>query len=144
VSAIAARFGSQGRTIAPLLKRLQRSNCSPPTWTYWKSCRKAKWITSPPRSPIVRFSKKESLTLGENLRSILLLVSGRVSVYEPTFRRQDLTFSVLEDGTGLGQTGSRPGPSQALRHSEDPRGAPTIHTRRTDDPSGPSQAAPVG
>ena len=66
------------------------------------------------RSPIVRLGEKESLTLGEDLRGILFLVSGRVRVHEPTFKGQDLTFSVVEGGTLVGQSGSTPRSSRAL------------------------------
>jgi len=66
------------------------------------------------RSPIVRLSEKQSLTLGEDLRGILFLVSGQVRVHEPNFRGQDLTFSVVEGGTIVGQTRSTPRPSRAL------------------------------
>jgi CRP/FNR family cyclic AMP-dependent transcriptional regulator len=67
------------------------------------------------RSQIVRLSKKESLTLGEDLHGILLLVSGRVRVHEPAYRGQDLTFSVAEGGTVVGQTKSALRPSRTLR-----------------------------
>ncbi len=67
------------------------------------------------RSPIVRLSKKESLALDENLRGILLLVSGRVRVHEPSPVGPDLTFSIVEGGTVVGQTGLWPRPSRVLR-----------------------------
>jgi CRP/FNR family transcriptional regulator len=66
------------------------------------------------RSPIVRLGEKESLTLGEDLRGILLLVSGRVRVHEPNFGGQDLTFSVVEGGTLVGQRGSTSRASRTL------------------------------
>jgi CRP/FNR family transcriptional regulator len=66
------------------------------------------------RSPIVRLGEKETLTLGEDLRGILFLVSGRVRVHEPNFGGQDLTFSVVEGGTLVGQSGSAPGTSRAM------------------------------
>ena len=66
-------------------------------------------------SPIVYFSKKENLTLDENLHGILLLVSGRLRVHEPSFRGQDFTFSVVEGGTVVGQTGLMYGSSRASR-----------------------------
>ena len=66
------------------------------------------------RSSNVRLSKRESLILGESLLSILLLVSGRVRVHEPSSRGLDLTFSVVEGGTVVGQTGSTPRPSRVL------------------------------
>jgi CRP/FNR family cyclic AMP-dependent transcriptional regulator len=58
------------------------------------------------RPSILHLGKRESLILGEDHPGILLLVSGRVRVYEPTFGNQDLTFSVVEGGTVIGQTGS--------------------------------------
>jgi CRP/FNR family cyclic AMP-dependent transcriptional regulator len=65
------------------------------------------------RSPIVRLGEGENLNLGEDLRGILLLVSGRVRVHEPNFGGQDLTFSVVEGGTLVGQGCSTPRTSQA-------------------------------
>ena len=68
------------------------------------------------RCPIVHLAKKESLALGEDQRGVHLLLSGRVRVHEPTtFGTQDLTFSVLEGGTVVGQPTSGPRPSRALR-----------------------------
>ena len=67
------------------------------------------------RSAIVRLGKKENLNLGGNHRGILLLVSGRVRVHEPAFRGQDLTFSVAEGATVVGQPGSALRPSRTLR-----------------------------
>jgi CRP-like cAMP-binding protein len=64
------------------------------------------------RSPIVRLGEKESLALGEDLRGILFLVSGRVRVHEPNFGGQDLTFSVVEGGTLVGQGCPTPRPSR--------------------------------
>ena len=66
------------------------------------------------RCQIVRLSKREGLTLGDDLHGILLLVSGRVRVHEPAFRGQDLTFSIAEGGTVVGQTGSALRPSRTL------------------------------
>jgi len=65
------------------------------------------------RSPIVRLGEGESLTLGEDLRGILFLVSGRVRIHEPNSGGQDLTFSVVEGGTLVGQSGSTPRTSRA-------------------------------
>jgi CRP/FNR family transcriptional regulator, cyclic AMP receptor protein len=67
------------------------------------------------RSAIVRLGRKENLNLGGNHRGILLLVSGRVRVHEPALRGQDLTFSVAEGGTVVGQPGSALRPSRTLR-----------------------------
>ena len=66
------------------------------------------------RAQIVRLRKKENLNLGEDLHGLLLLVSGRVRVHEPALRGQDLTFSVAEGGTVVGQTGATPRSSRAL------------------------------
>jgi len=67
------------------------------------------------RCSIVRLAKEESLTLSEYQRGILFLLSGRVRVHEPTFRNQDLTFSVLESGTVVGQPTSKSRVSRASR-----------------------------
>jgi len=67
------------------------------------------------RSAIVRLGRKENLNLGGNHRGVLLLVSGRVRVHEPALRGQDLTFSVAEGGTVVGQPGSALRPSRTLR-----------------------------
>jgi CRP/FNR family transcriptional regulator, cyclic AMP receptor protein len=66
-------------------------------------------------SQVVRLSKQESLTLGEDLHGILFLVSGLVRVHEPAFKGQDLTFSVAEGATVVGQPGSALRPSRTLR-----------------------------
>jgi hypothetical protein len=54
-----------------------------------EGCRKAQWNTSS-RSRIVRLAKRKSLALEENLRSILLLMSGRMKVREPSSGGLDL------------------------------------------------------
>ena len=65
------------------------------------------------RSPMVHLAEKESLILGEYQQGVFLLLSGRVRVHEPTtFGTQDLTFSVLEGGTVVGQPASKPRPSR--------------------------------
>jgi len=71
------------------------------------------------RSRVVYLGRRESVSLGEDLRGILLLVSGRVRVHEPSPVGPDLTFSIVEGGTVVGQTGSSPRPSrvQALEPS---------------------------
>src|SRR5919107_6185197 len=71
------------------------------------------------RSPMVHLAEKESLTLGEYHQGVFLLLSGRVRVHEPTtFGTQDLTFSVLEGGTVVGQPAFKPRPSRALLRVE--------------------------
>jgi CRP/FNR family transcriptional regulator, cyclic AMP receptor protein len=67
------------------------------------------------RSRVVYLGKRESIALGEDLRGILLLMSGRVRVHEPVSLGPDLTFSVVEGGTVVGQTGPSPRPSRLLR-----------------------------
>ena len=66
-------------------------------------------------SAVVRLGKKESFTVGEDLRSILLLLSGGVRVHEPTSGDQDLTISMHEGGTVIGQTALTPRRSRKLR-----------------------------
>ena len=66
-------------------------------------------------SATVRLGKKGSFAPGEDSRRILVLLSGRVRVHEPSVGDQDLTFSVVEEGTVLGQTGFAPRRSRALR-----------------------------
>jgi CRP/FNR family cyclic AMP-dependent transcriptional regulator len=66
-------------------------------------------------SETIRLGKKGSFAPGEDSRRILVLLSGRVRVHEPSVGDQDLTFSVVEEGTVLGQTGFAPRRSRALR-----------------------------
>ncbi len=47
----------------------------------------------------------ETLALEENRQSLILLVSGRVQVYEPNPSGQYITISVIDEGTVIGQTG---------------------------------------
>jgi CRP/FNR family transcriptional regulator, cyclic AMP receptor protein len=64
----------------------------------------------------VHLAKNESLALGEYRWGVLFLLNGRVRVHEPTtFGIQDLTFSVLESGTVVGQPAFKPRPSRASR-----------------------------
>jgi CRP/FNR family transcriptional regulator, cyclic AMP receptor protein len=67
------------------------------------------------RSRVVRLAKRESFALDGDMRGILLLVSGRVRVHEPSSAGPDLTFSLVEGGTLVGQTGPSPRPSRLLR-----------------------------
>ena len=66
-------------------------------------------------SAIIRLGKKGSFAPGEDSRSVLVLLSGRVRVYEPSARGQELTISVVEGGTVLGHTGFAPRRSRVLR-----------------------------
>jgi CRP/FNR family transcriptional regulator, cyclic AMP receptor protein len=57
-------------------------------------------------SSSMRLEAGEALALDENRETLLLQASGRVRVHEPgTTGGQDLTFSMIEDGTVVGQTG---------------------------------------
>jgi CRP/FNR family transcriptional regulator len=57
----------------------------------------------------------EAMALDEGRRTLLLLVSGRGRVHEPSAGGQDLTISMVEEGTVLGQTGFAPRRSRSLR-----------------------------
>ncbi len=46
----------------------------------------------------------EALALDEDRETLLLLASGRVRVHEPSYAGPDLTFSMIEVGTVVGQT----------------------------------------
>ena len=57
------------------------------------------------RSTVARREPGETFDVGEDRRMLIILVSGRVRVYEPDPRGQDLTLSVVEGGTIVGQSG---------------------------------------
>jgi CRP/FNR family transcriptional regulator, cyclic AMP receptor protein len=57
----------------------------------------------------------ETFALDEDLRTLLLLVSGRVRVQEPNAAGPGLTISMVEDRTVVAQTGFAPRRSQPLR-----------------------------
>jgi CRP/FNR family transcriptional regulator, cyclic AMP receptor protein len=67
------------------------------------------------RSTAVRLGAGEAFALDEDPRALLLLVSGRVRVHEASAGSQDLTISIVEEGTAVGQTGFAPRLSRALR-----------------------------
>ncbi len=67
------------------------------------------------RSFVARRQPRETIEVGEERPRLLILVSGRVRVYEPDPHGQDLTLSVVEGGTIVGQTGFAIGRSQNLR-----------------------------
>ena len=56
-------------------------------------------------SASTRLEAGDALALDENREMLLLLASGRVRVHEPSAGSQDLTFSMIEEGTVVGQTG---------------------------------------
>jgi CRP/FNR family cyclic AMP-dependent transcriptional regulator len=66
------------------------------------------------RSTAVRLEAGETFALDEDLRTLLLVASGRARVHEPSAGGQDLTTSMVEEGTVLGQTGFAPRRSRAL------------------------------
>jgi CRP/FNR family cyclic AMP-dependent transcriptional regulator len=66
-------------------------------------------------SVTVHLDKKESFVPDEDPRRIFLLLRGWVLVHEPSAEGKDLTISVVEGGTVLGQTGFALQRSRALR-----------------------------
>ncbi len=56
-------------------------------------------------SSSMRLEAGEALDLDENRETLILLASGRVRVHEPSYAGPDLTFSMIEEGTVVGQTG---------------------------------------
>jgi hypothetical protein len=54
------------------------------------------------RSAFVRLKAGEAIALDEDRRTLLLLASGRVRVHEPSAESQDLTISMVEEGTVVG------------------------------------------
>jgi CRP/FNR family transcriptional regulator, cyclic AMP receptor protein len=63
----------------------------------------------------VRLAAGEDVALDEDRWTLLLLASGRVRVHQPSPGGQDLTISMVEDGTVVGQTGFAARPSRTLR-----------------------------
>jgi hypothetical protein len=78
-------------------------------------------------SSSVRLEAGEAIALAEDRQTLLLLAGGRVRVHEPSAAGPDLTISIVEDGTVVGQTGFAPptlaGPARR-------RGSPTIYLAR--------------
>jgi CRP/FNR family transcriptional regulator, cyclic AMP receptor protein len=68
-------------------------------------------------SSSMRLEAGQAVALEEDRETLLLLASGRVRVHEPstTGGGLDLTFSMVEDGTVVGQTGFALRLSRALR-----------------------------
>jgi CRP/FNR family cyclic AMP-dependent transcriptional regulator len=66
------------------------------------------------RSTAVRLGAGEVVALDEDCRTLLLLVSGRVRVHEPSAGGPDLTISMVEDATVIAQSGFAPRRSRAL------------------------------
>src|SRR3712207_1894742 len=57
------------------------------------------------RSAVARLKAGESFDLAEDRRALFVLVSGRTRVFELDQAGEGLTFSIVEGGTVLGQTG---------------------------------------
>jgi CRP/FNR family cyclic AMP-dependent transcriptional regulator len=63
----------------------------------------------------LRLQAGEAVALDEERETLLLLASGRVRVHEPNAAGQDLTFSMVEDGTVVGHSGYALRLSRTLR-----------------------------
>ena len=72
-----------------------------------------RWLAR--RTTVARREPGETFDVGEDRRRLIILVSGRVRVYEPDPRGQDLTLSVVEGGTIVGQSGFAVARSRKLR-----------------------------
>jgi CRP/FNR family transcriptional regulator len=66
-------------------------------------------------SSSTRLKAGEAVALDEDQETLILLTSGRVRVHEPSAGGQDLTFSMIEEGSVVGQTGFAVRLSRALR-----------------------------
>jgi CRP/FNR family cyclic AMP-dependent transcriptional regulator len=66
-------------------------------------------------SSSTRLKAGEAVALDEDQETLILLTSGRVRVHEPSAGGQDLTFSMIEEGSVVGQTGFAIRLSRALR-----------------------------
>ena len=66
-------------------------------------------------SSSMRLEAGEAIALDEDRETLLLLASGWVRVHEPSAAGPELTISLVEDGTVVGQTGFAARLSRALR-----------------------------
>jgi CRP/FNR family transcriptional regulator, cyclic AMP receptor protein len=66
-------------------------------------------------SSSMRLEAREAITLDKERETLLLLASGRVRVHEPSAAGPDLTISLVDDGTVVGQSGFAVPLSRALR-----------------------------
>jgi CRP/FNR family cyclic AMP-dependent transcriptional regulator len=66
-------------------------------------------------SSSMRLEASEAIALDEERETLLLLASGRVRVHEPSAAGPNLTITVVEDGTIVGQSGFAVRLSRALR-----------------------------
>ena len=57
------------------------------------------------RSAFARLETGETFDMAEDRRALFVLVSGRARVFEPHHAGEGLTFSIVEEGTVLGQAG---------------------------------------
>ncbi len=63
----------------------------------------------------MRLEAREAIALDEDQKTLLLLASGRVRVHEPSAAGPDLSITMVEDGTIVGQSGFAVRLSRALR-----------------------------
>jgi len=66
-------------------------------------------------SSSMRLETREAITLDEDRETLLLLASGWVRVHEPSAAGPDLTITMVENGTVVGQSGFAARFSRALR-----------------------------
>jgi len=66
-------------------------------------------------SSTMRLEAGGAIALDANRETLLLLTSGRVRLHEPSSGKQDLTISMIEEGTVVGQTGLAVRLSRGLR-----------------------------
>jgi CRP/FNR family cyclic AMP-dependent transcriptional regulator len=66
-------------------------------------------------SSSMRLEAGEAIALDEERETLLLLANGRVRVHEPSAAGPDLTITMVEDGTIVGQSGFAVRLSRALR-----------------------------
>ena len=66
-------------------------------------------------SSSMRLEAREAITLDEDRETLLLLASGWVRVHEPSAAGPDLTITMVENGTVVGQSGIAARFSRALR-----------------------------
>jgi CRP/FNR family transcriptional regulator, cyclic AMP receptor protein len=63
----------------------------------------------------MRLEAREAIALDEDQKTLLLLASGRVRVHEPSAAGTDLSITMVEEGTVVGQSGFAVRLSRAVR-----------------------------
>jgi CRP/FNR family cyclic AMP-dependent transcriptional regulator len=63
----------------------------------------------------MRLEAREAIALDEDQKTLLLLASGRVRVHEPSAAGPDLSITMVEEGTVVGQSGFAVRLSRAVR-----------------------------